>query len=108
MAFIQAQVPLLIVYGRRPPPARPVGIQYGGTSPPCAPLVGMGDGTVWDLARRDPTGTHEYIMISRAYITRALAGWARFHLKGLYGSAIFSTWWNHCILYIHFRGTIKF
>ena len=88
LPFIQAQVPLLIVYGRRPPPARSVGIQYGGTSAPGVPLVGMGDRTVWDLSRRRPRSTREHIMTSRA-ILRALAGWARFYLKGIWEYNVF-------------------
>ena len=63
-----------------------MGIQYGGTSVPGVPLVGMGDGTVWNLARRRPWSTHEHIMISRDSIYwRALAGWARFYFEGHMG-----------------------
>ena len=69
-----------------------MGIQYGGTSAPGVPLVGMGDETVWDLGRQHlPRSTHKYVMISRyhVHILRALAGWARFYLEGIWVYNVF-------------------
>ena len=60
----QAQVSLLAFYGRGYRPARRVGVQYRGAPATGVPLVSMGNGTLWDLARH--LVWSRTVMLSRA------------------------------------------
>ena len=49
-SIAQAQVSILAVYGRRPRPAGPVGVQHGGAPATRVALVGMGNEAIRHLA----------------------------------------------------------